>query len=180
MIITTGSGLWRYRIGDTIRFTSLFPHKFVITGRTKFFINAFGEELMVDNAEKGIKKACEETNATVRAYTAAPFFSSDKGAGHHQWLIEFDNAPASLADFTACLDNALQQLNSDYEAKRYKDITLQIPEIIVARENLFFDWMKKHNKLGGQHKVPGLSNNRDIISELIKMNKSLIDRNLVE
>ena len=170
MVITTSGGLWRYRIGDTVQFTSLFPHKFVITGRTKFFINAFGEELMVDNAEKGLHKACDETGATVKAYTAAPLFLLDKGKGRHQWLIEFEKAPSSLNRFAECFDKALQQLNSDYEAKRYKEISLQLPEIIVARENLFFDWMKKHNKLGGQHKIPSLSNNRDIIDELIEMN----------
>ena len=172
MVITTSGGLWRYVIGDTVRFTSLFPHKFIITGRTKFFINAFGEELMIDNAENGIRKACEETNAVVKAYTAAPLFllDLDKGKGRHQWLIEFERAPVSTEQFARSLDEALQQLNSDYEAKRYKEISLQLPEIIIARENLFTDWMKKHNKLGGQHKIPGLSNNRDIINELIVMN----------
>ena len=172
MVITTSGGLWRYRIGDTVRFTSLFPHKFIITGRTKFFINAFGEELMVDNAEKGLRKACEETGAAIKAYTAAPLFllDSDKGKGRHQWMIEFEKPPASTEHFAKCLDEELQQLNSDYEAKRYKEISLQIPEIIIARENLFLDWMKKHNKFGGQHKMPGLSNNRDIINELIGMN----------
>lgn len=170
MVISTNGGLWRYRIGDTVRFTSLFPHKFVITGRTKFFINAFGEELMVDNAEKGIRKACEETNAAVKAYTAAPLFLLDKGKGRHQWLIEFEKKPESLELFAAALDRALQQLNSDYEAKRYKEITLQLPEIIIARNNLFFDWMKKNNKLGGQHKIPNLSNNRELIEELITLN----------
>ena len=170
LVITTSGGLWRYRIGDTIRFTSLFPHKFVITGRTKCFINAFGEELMVDNAEKGLRKACDTTGATVKAYTAAPLFLLDKGKGRHQWIIEFEKPPASPEAFAICLDKALQELNSDYEAKRYKEISLQLPEVIIARENLFFDWMKKHNKLGGQHKIPGLSNNRDIINELFKMN----------
>jgi hypothetical protein len=174
MVITTSGGLWRYRIGDTVRFTSLFPHKFVITGRTKFFINAFGEELMVDNAEKGLSKACNATGATVKAYTAAPLFVLDKGKGRHQWLIEFDRLPSSTEDFAIHLDEALQKLNSDYEAKRYKEISLQLPEIIIARENLFFDWMKKHNKLGGQHKIPGLSNNRDIINELMGMNSCVI------
>ena len=172
MVISTAGGLWRYNIGDTVCFTSLFPHKFVITGRTKFYINAFGEELMVDNAEKGIRKACEKTNSTIKAYTAAPLFllDHDKGKGRHQWLIEFEKPPASTEHFAKCLDETLQQLNSDYEAKRYKEISLQLPEIIVARENLFFDWMKKHDKLGGQHKVPSLSNNRNIISELLSMN----------
>ena len=172
MVLSTTGGLWRYRIGDTVRFTSLFPHKFIITGRTKFFINAFGEELMVDNAEKGLRKACEETNAIVKAYTAAPLFllDLDRGKGRHQWLIEFEKPPASIEIFAKCLDDALQQLNSDYEAKRYKEISLLLPEIITARENLFFDWMKLHDKLGGQHKIPGLSNNRDIINELLELN----------
>ena len=172
MVISTTGGLWRYRIGDTVRFTSLFPHKFVITGRTKFFINAFGEELMVDNAEKGLRAACKKTNATIKAYTAAPLFllDLDKGKGRHQWIIEFDKMPDSIEHFAKYLDETLQQLNSDYEAKRYKEISLQLPEIIVARENLFFNWMKKHGKLGGQHKIPNLSNNRNIINELIEMN----------
>ena len=171
MVISTSGGLWRYRIGDTVRFTSLFPHKFVITGRTKFFINAFGEELMVDNAEKGIRKACEETNATVTAYTAAPLFLLDKAKGCHQWLIEFEKSPTSMTHFATCLDHTLKQLNSDYDAKRYKEIALQMPEIIVARKNLFYDWMKKHNKLGGQHKIPCLSNDRNLLNELLSMNK---------
>lgn len=170
LVISSSGGLWRYCIGDTIRFTSLFPHKFVITGRTKFFINAFGEELMVYNAEKGIHQACETTNATVTAYTAAPLYLLDKGKGRHQWLIEFEKKPASLDAFAASLDSTLQQVNSDYEAKRYKEISLQMPEIVPARANLFFDWMKLHNKLGGQHKIPNLSNTRDIIDELLQMN----------
>ncbi|MDR0699622.1 MAG: GH3 auxin-responsive promoter family protein [Tannerella sp.] len=170
VVITTAGGLWRYLIGDTIRFTSLFPHKFIITGRTKHFINAFGEELMIDNAEKGIHKACLETGATVRAYTAAPLFILDSGKGRHQWLIEFEKLPESIDKFAAALDNALKQLNSDYEAKRYKDIALQKPEIIPARENLFYDWLKKEGKLGGQHKVPCLSNNHDLINKLLAMN----------
>jgi hypothetical protein len=171
MLITTSSGLWRYQIGDTVCFTSLFPHKFIITGRTKHYINAFGEELMVDNAEKGIGKACDKTGAFVKAYTAAPLFLLDKSKGRHQWLIEFEKAPSSLDAFAVSLDEALQQLNSDYEAKRYKEISLQRPEIIPARENLFFDWLKKNNNLGGQHKVPSLSNNRDIINDLLNMNE---------
>jgi len=170
MLISTVGGLWRYLIGDTVRFTSVFPHKFVITGRTKLFINVFGEELMVDNAEKGIRKACEQTGAVVNAYTAAPQMLLDKGKGRHQWIIEFERRPESLDEFAALLDDALQQLNSDYEAKRYKEISLERLEIIAARENLFFDWLKKHNKLGGQHKVPALSNDRKIIDELIEMN----------
>ncbi|MDR3266067.1 MAG: GH3 auxin-responsive promoter family protein [Tannerella sp.] len=175
VIITTAGGLWRYRIGDTIRFTSVFPHKFIITGRTKQFINVFGEELMIDNSEKGIKKACEETNALVRSYSAAPLFRKNTGTGLHQWIIEFEKKPASLDDFALRLDNSLQQLNSDYEAKRYKNISLQRLEIIEARKDLFFDWLKIHGKLGGQHKIPCLSNDRKIIDELIELNNKPIN-----
>jgi hypothetical protein len=174
MVITTESGLWRYCIGDTIRFTSLYPHKFIITGRTKLFINGFGEELMIFNAEQGIQEACAGTGATVKAYTAAPLYLLDKGKGLHQWMIEIEKKPASLNEFALILDQALKQLNSDYDAKRYKDMSLQLPEIIPAREHLFYDWLKKHNKLGGQHKVPCLSNNRDILDELIGMNSFFI------
>ncbi len=171
VIITTAGGLWRYNIGDTIRFTSVSPYKFIITGRTKHFINSFGEELMVDNAEKGIQKACAQTQGVVKAYTAAPLFLLDQAKGRHQWLIEFEEQPGSLENFTNKLDSALQALNSDYAAKRYKAIALQKPEIIIARQNLFYDWLKKNGKLGGQHKVPCLSNNREIIEELLEMNK---------
>jgi hypothetical protein len=174
VVITTAGGLWRYRIGDTLTFTSLFPHRFIITGRTKMFINAFGEELIVDNAERGIKEACEETNASVRSYSAAPMFRGNTGKGVHQWMVEFEKRPASIADFALHLDNALQRLNSDYEAKRYKNISLQRLEIIEARENLFFDWLKIHGKLGGQHKIPCLSNDRKIIDELIEMNHKTV------
>lgn len=170
MVISTIGGLWRYQIGDTIRFTSLFPHKFVISGRTKFFINAFGEELMVDNAEKGIRMACQETGATVSGYTAAPLFLLDKAKGCHQWLIEFEKAPDSIEAFATILDQSLQKLNSDYEAKRYKEISLQPLEVISARKGIFFEWLKTKGKLGGQHKVPQLSNNREIIEELLDIN----------
>jgi hypothetical protein len=173
MVISTAGGLWRYRIGDTVRFTSLFPHKFVISGRTKHFINAFGEELMVDNAEKGIQTACRQTGAEVSGYTAAPLFMLDKAKGRHQWLVEFEKAPASVDEFAAVLDKSLQALNSDYEAKRYKEISLQPPEIISAEKNVFYHWLKMKGKLGGQHKVPRLSNNRDLIEELLVINRSL-------
>ena len=170
MVISTSSGLWRYMIGDTVRFTSVHPYKFIITGRTKFFINAFGEELIVDNAENGLKRACEETGAMVREYTAAPVFMDDKGKCRHQWLIEFDREPVDLQQFARILDEALQQINSDYEAKRYKDITLQPLEIVKARPHLFDDWLKSKGKLGGQHKVPRLSNQRQHIDEMLKLN----------
>ncbi|MDR1747230.1 MAG: GH3 auxin-responsive promoter family protein [Tannerella sp.] len=170
ILLSTCGGLWRYLIGDTIRFTSLKPHKFVISGRTVHFINAFGEELVVDNAEKAILTACRQTGAEVRAYTAAPLFILDKAKGRHQWLVEFETPPASIPDFALALDQALQSLNSDYEAKRYRQIALQPPEIIIAREHLFLDWLKLKGKLGGQHKVPRLSNNRDLMNELLALN----------
>lgn len=171
MVISTSSGLWRYLIGDTIRFTQTAPYKFVITGRTKFFINAFGEELIVDNAERGLAQACTATGAEVLEYTAAPVFMDEAGKCRHQWLIEFSRPPADINIFAQKLDQALQAINSDYEAKRYKDITLQRLEIIPARTGLFNDWLRQHGKLGGQHKVPRLSNDRAIIEQMLELNK---------
>jgi hypothetical protein len=171
MVISTCCGLWRYEIGDTIQFTSTNPYKFIISGRTKHFINAFGEELIVDNAEKGLAFACEQTGAEVSEYTAAPVFMDQNAKCRHQWLIEFVKPPKDLSQFAQVLDTRLQEINSDYEAKRYKNITLQPLEIVVARQNLFNDWLKLRGKLGGQHKVPRLSNNRDYIEQLLKLNR---------
>ena len=170
MIISTTCGLWRYMIGDTIQFTSTNPYKFIISGRTKSFINAFGEELIVDNAEKGLAYACQKTGAEVLEYTAAPVFMDQHAKCRHQWVIEFAQEPASLDEFAGILDRKLQEVNSDYEAKRYKNITLQPLEIVKARTGLFNDWLKSKGKLGGQHKVPRLSNSRDMIEEILKMN----------
>ena len=170
MVISTACGLWRYEIGDTVQFTSTNPYKFIITGRTKHFINAFGEELIVDNAEQGLAYACQQTGAEVSEYTAAPVFMDDKAKCRHQWLIEFAKPPQDLQQFASLLDKRLQEINSDYEAKRYKDITLQHLEIIVARQNLFNDWLKLRGKLGGQHKVPRLSNSRETLEQLLKLN----------
>ena len=170
MIISTSCGLWRYKIGDTVRFTSTNPYKFVISGRTKSFINAFGEELIVDNAEQGLAYACEQTGAEVLEYTAAPVFMDANAKCRHQWLIEFSRAPEDLQRFARLLDRKLQEVNSDYEAKRYKDITLQPLEIIEARKGLFNDWLKQRGKLGGQHKVPRLSNTREHIEQLLQLN----------
>jgi hypothetical protein len=169
MLISTSCGLWRYMIGDTIRFTSTNPYKFVITGRTKSFINAFGEELIVDNAEQGLAYACQQTGAEVLEYTAAPVFMDANAKCRHQWLIEFSKAPADLQQFADLLDRKLQEVNSDYEAKRYKDITLQHLELIEARAGLFNDWLKSRGKLGGQHKVPRLSNSREHIEQLLAL-----------
>lgn len=170
MLISTSSGLWRYMIGDTVRFTSANPYKFVITGRTKFFINAFGEELIVDNAEVGLAEACRQTGAQVLEYTAAPVFMDGEGKCRHQWLVEFAKEPADIALFARILDETLQHVNSDYEAKRYKDITLQPLELVAARKGLFHDWLASKGKLGGQHKVPRLSNNRVHIEEMLAFN----------
>ena len=169
MVITTTGGLWRYMIGDTVRFTQTDPYKFVITGRTKSFINAFGEELIVDNAERGLQVACAATGAQVKDYTAAPVFMNDRGSCRHQWLIEFDRPPQSLETFAEKLDQALQTLNSDYEAKRYKNLTLQRLEVIAAPKGLFDLWLKSKGKLGGQHKVPRLCNDRRIMDEVLGM-----------
>ena len=171
MVITTSCGLWRYLIGDTIRFTSTNPYKFIITGRTKCFINAFGEELIVENAENGLAYACRQTGAEVREYTAAPVFMDSNAKCGHQWLIEFSKEPADLKLFADLLDQKLQEINSDYEAKRFHDITLQHLEIVKARPELFNDWLKQNGKLGGQHKVPRLSNSRKNIDELLLLNE---------
>lgn len=171
MVITTSCGLWRYIIGDTVKFTSKNPYKFVITGRTKHFINAFGEELMVDNAEKALEIACKQTSAQILDYTAAPVFMDMNAKCRHQWLIEFAVKPDSIEHFSEILDKSLKQINSDYEAKRYKNVTLQPLEIVVARKNLFHDWLKERGKLGGQHKVPRLSNNREYIDSMLRLNK---------
>ena len=170
MIISTSCGLWRYMIGDTVRFTSTNPYKFVISGRTKSFINAFGEELIVDNAERGLAYACEQTGAEVLEYTAAPVFMDAHAKCRHQWLIEFSKPPKDLRQFAQVLDRKLQEINSDYEAKRYKDITLQPLEIIAARQGLFNDWLKQRGKLGGQNKVPRLCNSREHIDVLLSLN----------
>ena len=172
IVISTNGGLWRYMIGDTVRFTTLFPHRIIITGRTKHFINAFGEELIVDNAERGLQVACEKTGAVIKEYSAAPVFMSENSKGRHQWIIEFEKKPDDLNEFAAVLDEALKSLNSDYEAKRYKDMTLEQLEIIEAKHNLFISWLKSKNKLGGQNKVPRLANNREFIDELIILNNN--------
>ncbi|MDE6807679.1 MAG: GH3 auxin-responsive promoter family protein, partial [Prevotella sp.] len=171
MIISTSCGLWRYMIGDTVQFTSTNPYKFIISGRTKSFINAFGEELIVDNAEKGLAYACEKTGAQILDYTAAPVFMDENAKCCHQWLIEFAKHPDDIGIFANILDRKLQELNSDYEAKRFKDITLQHLQIVVARPNLFNDWLKAKGKLGGQHKVPRLSNSREQMEQLLGMNQ---------
>ena len=171
MVISTNSGLWRYLIGDTVQFTSLHPHKIVIVGRTRHFINICGEELMIGNTEKGLELACAQTGAKVREYTVGPVFMSDDTKARHHWVIEFEKMPDEIEHFTEVLDKALQSLNSDYESKRKKNLTFDRLTITAARDNLFYDWMKQQGKLGGQHKVPRLSNERCFIEELTAMNE---------
>lgn len=170
VIITTNAGLWRYKIGDTVRFTSLSPYRIKISGRTKHHINVFGEELIIENAENALKQVCKDTGAEIVDFTAAPVFMDGKEKGAHEWLIEFKRLPGNIEQFNDLFDEALKALNSDYEAKRFNNITLNKPKINVARENLFYDWLKQNNKLGGQHKVPRLSNTRDYLEELLKLN----------
>ena len=170
MIISTNTGLWRYRIGDTIQFTNTKPYRFIISGRTKHFMNAFGEEVMIHNAEKAIQLVCEGSTTEVFEFTAAPKHIEGESKAYHEWLIEFKKEPQDMEVFTTKLDLALQAINSDYEAKRHKDMILKSPKIHVAKKSLFFNWMKSKGKLGGQNKVPRLSNNRDILEELLKLN----------
>ena len=169
IVITTNGGLWRYLIGDTVKFTSLDPYKIRITGRTKHFINVFGEELIIENAEEALKSACLKTDATITDYTVGPIFMDGKSKGGHEWIIEFAKAPENLEYFTELLDNALKSINSDYEAKRYNNMTLEMPKVHQAQEGLFYSWLKKRGKLGGQHKVPRLSNKRDFVEELLSL-----------
>ena len=170
MVITTNGGLWRYRIGDTIRFTSLNPYRIRVSGRTKQHINVFGEELMVENAEKALAIAARASNSQVLDFTVGPIFMNSNEKGAHEWLIEFDKTPEDLERFTTQLDTELKALNSDYEAKRYKDMTLLPPKIHAARSGLFYEWLESKKKLGGQHKVPRLSNSRDYLEELLLIN----------
>lgn len=169
LVISTNAGLWRYMIGDTIRFTSLKPYRFEITGRTKNFINAFGEEMIIDNAERALTCACQKTNAIIKEYTAAPIYFTDTECGSHEWLIEFEKSPENIDVFTDTLDSALKRLNSDYEAKRYNDMALRKPIVRILQTNTFYNWMKSHGKLGGQHKVPRLSNDRKLVDEILNM-----------
>jgi hypothetical protein len=166
LVITTNGGLWRYLIGDTVKFTSLSPYRIKITGRTKHHINVFGEELIIENTEDALRKASKKTNASVKDYTVGPIFMNGNNNGGHEWIIEFTQKPENLEYFTELLDNALKSINSDYEAKRYSNMTLKMPVVHDARENLFYDWLKMKKKLGGQNKIPRLSNSRKMIEEL--------------
>lgn len=169
LVISTTGGLWRYIIGDTIKFTHLNPYKIKVTGRLKHYMNAFGEEVMVDNTDKAIAWAAAKTSAVVNDYTAAPVYFSESSNGTHEWLIEFDVPPQNLQLFTTELDAALKTINSDYEAKRYKDIALRMPIVHAAKKGIFKEWLRSKGKLGGQHKVPRLSNERKVVEEILAM-----------
>jgi len=177
LVISTNGGLWRYLLGDTIQFTSLQPFRIKVTGRLKHFINAFGEELIVDNTDKAIAIACSKTGAVVNDYTAAPVYFTNSNNGAHEWLIEFEKEPANLQQFTYELDAALKTVNSDYEAKRYKDIALRMPLVHALQKGMFNEWLKGKGKLGGQHKVPRLSNDRKYIDDILNMinNKNFVE-----
>jgi hypothetical protein len=167
IVITTNAGLWRYKIGDTVMFTSLSPHRIRVTGRTAHFINAFGEELIIDNAERALAEACSLSGAVIRDYTAAPVYFSDEDGGAHEWLIEFEHQPENMNLFSELFDNALKKTNSDYEAKRYKNKVLNFPVIRVMPKQTFYNWLKSKEKLGGQHKVPRLANHRKYVDEIL-------------
>ena len=170
VVITTNSGLWRYMIGDTVRFTSLSPYRIRVTGRTKHHINVFGEELMVENTDMAIAKTSSQLNCEVKDYTVAPIYMKEREKGAHEWMIEFTKQPEDINVFQKALDENLQSLNSDYEAKRYNNMTLNPLKVNIAREDLFYNWLKEQDKLGGQHKIPRLSNDRDYLEQLIKLN----------
>lgn len=178
LVITTNSGMWRYLIGDTVKFTSLYPHKIVISGRTTQYINAFGEEVIVNNSDEAMRKACEEFGVSISNYSAAPvFMSEEKLQGHHQWIVEFDETPHDSENFADVLDKELQKLNSDYEAKRFCNATLNRLDLVIAEKGLFHEWMKSQGKLGGQHKVPRLANNRKYLDTMLAMNNNMRDSN---
>ncbi|RYU78725.1 GH3 auxin-responsive promoter family protein [Hymenobacter persicinus] len=169
LVLSTNAGLWRYKIGDTVRFTSLAPYRIRITGRTKHFLNAFGEEVVIENADAAIAAACRATGSTVRDFTAAPIYFgvAQNSRGGHQWAIEFIQAPADPARFTHVLDHTLRELNSDYDAKRHRDLALVAPVLTVVPAGTFAQWLARKGKLGGQHKIPRLSNSREFLEEIL-------------
>ena len=176
IVISSNGGLWRYIVGDTVKFTSIDPYRFIVSGRTTHFINVFGEELIVSNSDKAIGMACEHTNAIIKDYTVCPIFMENGKPGGHEWIIEFKEAPLDMEEFTKLLDNNLREVNSDYDAKRTKGLSLGPPVVHQGRKGLFEDWLKSKQKLGGQHKVPRLSNSRDTFEEIQKlMSGTIID-----
>jgi len=173
LVISTNGGLWRYLIGDTIKFTSRYPFRFLITGRTKHFINAFGEEVIIDNAEKAFKIACQRTNASISEYTGGPIYMKENQKGSHEWVIEFEKEPNDMDHFIQIFDDALKTINSDYEAKRHKNLSLEMPHFVIAKKGLFYEWMRSRGKIGGQNKIPRLANDRVYLDQLIELNKTL-------
>jgi phenylacetate-coenzyme A ligase PaaK-like adenylate-forming protein len=173
MVISTNSGLWRYKIGDTIKFTSTSPYRFTISGRTKHCINVFGEDLFAEHADKAISQACRETGAILRDFTAAPYFYDRRKKGYHEWIIEFVRSPENMQNFTDVLDRELGRYNDDYAAKRKNDIAIERPVVREMPEGTFYEWLKRKNKLGGQHKIPRLSNSREFVEELLNIRSSL-------
>lgn len=171
IIISTNGGLWRYMIGDTIKFTSLSPYRIKITGRTKHFINAFGEEVIVDNSDKAISTACRETGAVFKDYTACPIYFKGSDVGGHEWIVEFEQQPDNFEKFVDVLDQTLRDVNSDYDAKRFKDLALKRPKVHNAPTDTFYNWLKSKGKLGGQHKVPRLANERKYVEEILPIMK---------
>lgn len=169
MVITTNAGLWRYSIGDTVRFTCKSPYRIRISGRTKQFINAFGEEVIVENAETAVTRACEATGAVITNFTAAPVYLEEGKRGGHEWIIEFKQQPNNLTTFAGVLDDTLRRINSDYDAKRANDLALVAPVIHPVAEDTFYNWMKRRGKLGGQNKVPRLSNSREYLDDILAM-----------
>ncbi|MCY1532783.1 GH3 auxin-responsive promoter [compost metagenome] len=169
LIISTNAGLWRYMIGDTIQFTSLLPFRIKITGRTKHFINAFGEEVIIDNAEQALTKACTFTQAKIKDYTACPIYFKDNEAGGHEWIIEFETQPNDFERFIDIMDETLREINSDYDAKRFNNLAISRPKVHNAPANTFYKWLKSKDKLGGQHKVPRLANDREYVEEILSL-----------
>ena len=171
LLISTNAGLWRYKIGDTIQFTSIDPFRVKVSGRTKHFMNAFGEEVIIDNAEQALKHACLKTGAVIEEYTAAPVYLTNKEAGRHEWLIEFKKEPDSFEEFGVEMDNRLREINSDYDAKRKGNMALEFPLIHKMPRGSFYNWMKSRDKLGGQNKVPRLSNSREYLEAILRLNE---------
>lgn len=174
IVISTNGGLWRYIVGDTVKFTENDPYRLKVTGRVKHFINVFGEEVIIENTDAAITYACEKTNSTIRDYTACPVYMEGGESGGHEWIIEFNKTPSDYEEFMKILDNKLRELNSDYDAKRTNNLTLKFPKLNIANPGLFDAWLKKNNKLGGQHKVPRLSNNRTILEEILEVEKGMV------
>jgi hypothetical protein len=172
VVVSTNAGLWRYRIGDTIRFTETYPFRIQVSGRVKHFINAFGEELIIDNADQALAKACAQSGASIKEYTAAPIYFEEGSKGGHEWLLEFNKSPENLERFGDLLDQELRQLNSDYDAKRFKNLALEAPKIHSLEQGTFYKWLKYKGKLGGQHKVPRLSNSREYVDEILEFSSS--------